>query len=95
MPEPEVFPADGVPVRSIVARVRNIRGKLLVATDSGAWELDEVGAFVFKCIDGVSTMSEIGRQIATEYGISEAEALADGAEFVADLVRFGAVTARG
>jgi Coenzyme PQQ synthesis protein D (PqqD) len=94
-PEPERFPAAGVPVRNLDVRARNLRGKLLIARGDTAFELDDVAAFIYRHIDGVSTMDQIAAQVAAEYGIPHDMALADGAEFVAGLQATGVVGRAG
>ena len=89
--KPERFPAAGVPVRNLDIRTRNIRGKLLIARDATALELDQVAAYIFRHIDGVSTMDQIAAKVAAEYGIPHDVALADSAEFVAGLQTTGMV----
>lgn len=85
------FPAGQVPVRSFDVRMRNFRGKLLVARGADSVELDEVGAYIFKSIDGVATMEQIAAKIAACYDISQELALADSSEFVAELQLLGMV----
>jgi hypothetical protein len=85
------IPADLVLVRSYDTRVRNFRGKLLVARAEHAVELDEVGAYIFKSIDGSSTMAQIATRMAADYDIPYDVALADGTEFVAELAGLGIV----
>lgn len=76
---------DQVPERSVSARVRNTRGKLLVAQGLNSVELDEVGIFIFKSIDGKATLRDIATRISAEYDVEYEQALADAAEFVAEL----------
>jgi hypothetical protein len=83
--------ASQVPARSPDARARNFRGKLLVACGEQAVELDEVGAYIFRNIDGLSSMKQIAGKVAAEYGISQELALADGCEFVTTLAALGIV----
>ena len=95
MPVPSTpFPAHHVPVRSFDVRARNFRGKLLVACGESSIELDEVGAYIFKSIDGVCTMDQLAAKIAAEYDIPHELALDDGSEFVAELRVLGIVNAK-
>lgn len=89
------FPGGHVPVRGFDVRMRNFRGKLLVARGPDSVELDEVGACIFKSIDGVATMEQIAAKIAACYGISQEVALADSSEFVAELQMLGIVRVDG
>jgi Coenzyme PQQ synthesis protein D (PqqD) len=95
MADQEPFAASQVPVRSLDARVRNFRGKLLVASGERSVELDEVGAYIFRNIDGVSSMRQIADKVASEYCVSQDLALADGCEFVTMLAALGIVGASG
>ncbi|MEU7058738.1 PqqD family protein [Streptomyces sp. NPDC046197] len=85
MPSSKSFGPDVVPVRSLDARVRKFRGKLFVANASLAFELDEVAEFIFKQVDGVATVRQIGEKVAAQYDISVDEAVADCAEFLTEL----------
>jgi hypothetical protein len=91
----EPFAASQVPVRSLDARARNFRGKLVVACGEHSVELDEVSAYIFRNIDGTSSMRQIAVKLAAEYGISVELALDDGREFVTTLAALGIVAASG
>lgn len=75
-------------------RIRKFRGKLFVSSGANALELDEVAAFIFSQIDGVSTVQQIGERVAREYDVSVAEAVADSAELLTQLVEAEVVEAR-
>jgi Coenzyme PQQ synthesis protein D (PqqD) len=90
----ELFAADRVPARRLEARVRRSGGQTFVGLGQQAVELNEVGLFILKQIDGVSSMREIGQRVADAYQIPLDEAFTDSAELVAQLVAFGAVEAR-
>jgi hypothetical protein len=93
MADREPFAASQVPVRRLDARARSFRGKLLVARGEHSVELDEVGAFIFRSIDGQSSMLQIAHKVAVEYHVSPELALADGCEFVTTLAALGIVAA--
>lgn len=76
---------DQVAERSLSARVRNTRGKLLVAQGPNSVELVDVGIFIFKSIDGKATVRDIATRISAEYDVAYEQALADTAEFIAEL----------
>ena len=91
----EPFRASQVPVRSLDARARNFRGKLFVGRGEHSVELNEVGAYIFRNIDGLSSMGQIAEKLAAEYGIPAELALDDGCEFVTTLAALGIVAASG
>lgn len=86
---------DQVPRRSVSARVRNTRGKLLVAQGPNSVELDDVGIFIFKSIDGKATLRDIATRISAEYDVEYEQALADAAEFIAELAGLEIVVMSG
>lgn len=77
--------ADAVPSRSLVVRVRNSGGLLLVCLDDDVFELSEVSGFIWKSMDGRRTLGQIGELVAERYGVDPATATADTVEVVADL----------
>jgi len=74
--------------------VRNTRGKLLVAQGPNSVELDEVGIFIFKSIDGKAALRDIAARISAEYDVEYEQALADAAEFIAELAGLEMVVMR-
>ncbi len=80
-----------VPRLALDIRCRNFRGKLIVARGDVALELDEVGATIFKWIDGTSTIDDLANQVVSEYGIPYEQALEDCDEFISELVASGVV----
>lgn len=78
--------ADTVPHWHLEVRIRNMRGKTLVAGPYEARELDETAAFIWRQIDGTRTIRQIAEVVASEYDVDAGTALADVAELVADLV---------
>ncbi|WP_328315971.1 PqqD family protein [Streptomyces sp. NBC_00388] len=77
--------------RRMEARVRKYRGKLYVAVQDQALELDEIAEAIFRRINGTSTLREIGASLAEEYGIPADVALADVTDFVEQLRGHGVV----
>lgn len=67
-------------------RVRNTGGRLVVTADGASLELSESAGFVFGRVDGTRTVGEIGALLAAEYDIDLAEATADAAEVLAELL---------
>ncbi|WP_030019999.1 PqqD family protein [Streptomyces monomycini] len=95
MAEPHPFGPEAVPRRSLTARMRKFRGKLLVASGPHAVELDELGAFVFRRVDGSATVQGIAEQLAAEYDVSVEVAAQDIGELLAQLADSGMVEAAG
>ncbi|MER8235553.1 PqqD family protein [Streptomyces sp. NPDC094049] len=81
-----------VPTLRLDARIRNIRGKVMIAGPAQAFELSETAAFIWKQIDGSNTVAQIGRLLAAEYEVDEATAVEDTAEVVAELAAGNIVT---
>jgi Coenzyme PQQ synthesis protein D (PqqD) len=90
MAEAVVAPTpDSVPRRRLDARIRNFRGKTLVAVGGAAFELTETARFIWTSIDAVATVKDIVRLLAAEYDIDEAVALEDVTEFLHTLAGSG------
>ena len=53
--------------------------------------LNEVGAFIWKIIDGSQDTAQIAKELCREYGVSEEEAKRDIEEFIEDLMNKGLV----
>jgi coenzyme PQQ synthesis protein D (PqqD) len=77
---------DAFPQRRIETRTRKYRGNLFVANAEQAFELDELGEFVFRLIDGRTSVRDIGRKLAESYGGPIEEAVADTAALIEELV---------
>ncbi|KUL39712.1 PqqD family protein [Streptomyces regalis] len=90
MGELELTPGN-VLRRRMEARARKYRGKLYIAVQDQALELDEVAQAIFRRIDGVSTLAEIAAGLAEEYGVPVDEATDDTVGFAAQLVGHGVV----
>jgi coenzyme PQQ synthesis protein D (PqqD) len=78
--------ADAVPRRRLDSRVRTMRGKTLVAGARQALELDETATFIWRRLDGSSTVGQIAEAVVAEYDVDRQTALADVVELVCDLV---------
>lgn len=74
-----------VPRLRPLVRVRNFRGKLLVAGATAAVELSETAAFIYDAIDGERTVTDLGARVADEYDVPLEVAVTDVAELVAEL----------
>ncbi|PZT77242.1 MULTISPECIES: PqqD family protein [unclassified Streptomyces] len=81
-----------VPTRRLDARVRNVRGQMMVAGPTQAFELSETAAFIWKQIDGSNTVAQIGRLLASEYEVDEQTAVEDTAEVIAELAASSVIT---
>lgn len=80
-----VLSADVIPGKSLHVRVRNFKGKTLIAADNDVRELSPSALSIWRSVDGTRTLSEIASLLASEYGIDQATALADVTEFLAEL----------
>ena len=76
-----------VPKRKWSVRMRNFRGSLFVFTadETTHLELNDVGRFMFRALDGRRTVAQVGELVAREYDIAPEEATADVQEFVEEL----------
>ncbi|AEV87117.1 hypothetical protein ACWT_6100 [Actinoplanes sp. SE50] len=79
--------AQSVVQRASGARFRKFRGKLFVANASLAFELDEIAEFIFRQVDGESSVEAIGAKVAAEYDVDVAEAVADSLELLSQLAQ--------
>lgn len=89
---PVALTAHSVLRRSLHARVRNFRGQLSVAVADRSVTLDEVGEFIFRQLDGTSSIGAVGSALAAEYGISDSEAVADTLDLLGELHGLALVT---
>ncbi|MEU1513135.1 PqqD family protein [Streptomyces sp. NPDC005811] len=90
MGELELTPGS-VLQRRTEARARKYRGKLYIAVQDQALELDEVAQAIFRRINGTSTLREIAAELAEEYEVPTDEATGDTVDFVAQLFAHGVV----
>lgn len=81
----QVTLSSSVPVPRLDVRFRNIRGQVLIARGEDALELSEAAAFIFRLVDGVSSIQRIGELVAAEYGIGADEAVTDAAAVLTEL----------
>jgi hypothetical protein len=65
--------------------VRRFRGALIIARRDDGLELDAVAEFIFKRVDGETTVRDIGEQLAAEYDIPVDEAVSDSLELLGRL----------
>jgi hypothetical protein len=66
-------------------RVRNFRGRLLIAHQEQALELSDTAAFIYRHIDGKRTVGDLGRLVAAEYDAPVETAVEDAAELLETL----------
>ncbi|MFH8337117.1 PqqD family protein [Streptomyces sp. AM6-12] len=90
MRDPELQP-DSVVRRRMEARTRKYRGKLYIAVQDQALELDDVAQAIFRRIDGTSTLRQVAAGLAEEYGVGVDEATADTVDFAVQLLGHGVV----
>jgi hypothetical protein len=81
--------ASGIPRRADGFVARDIGGELVivpvrsqVANLDSAFTLNEVGATIWKMLDGRTALAKVAAAVAGEYEVSEATAAGDVAEFV-------------
>ncbi|GAA3784315.1 PqqD family protein [Streptomyces phyllanthi] len=89
-----VGPSD-VPRRSLGFRVRRVESGLVIGFKDQALELSDSAELIYRCMDGRRTVADVAAVVAAEYGIEEAQALADVAEFIDELAAHGIVTIQG
>ncbi|GIH10811.1 hypothetical protein Rhe02_88780 [Rhizocola hellebori] len=83
-----------VPALRLDVRVRNGGDGLMVARQEHVYELDVVASFIWRRIDGVHSVADIGTALAGEYGIDPDEATADVAEALEPLLADGLITVK-
>jgi hypothetical protein len=83
-----------VPRRRLDARIRNMGGAVIVAGPEQALELSEVALCVWRHVDGIRTVADIGDRLATEFAVDRETAVADVTELLGDLVQARVVTIR-
>lgn len=89
------MPGNDLPAESWVpalppdVRFRRLRGKMLLARQDDGVELNEVGASIFRLIDGDTGVASIAAAISSEYDIDGQTALTDVQEFLAQLAELG------
>ncbi|MFG3025005.1 PqqD family protein [Streptomyces sp. NPDC048254] len=86
-----VGPSD-VPRRSLGFRVRRVGSGLVIGFKDQALELSGSAELIYRCVDGHRTVEDVAAVVAAEYGIKEAQALADAAEFIGELAALGILT---
>ncbi|MFF2116879.1 PqqD family protein [Kitasatospora sp. NPDC058184] len=91
MADQPVLSPDQVPSYRPDVRVRNLRGRFLVAVAKDAFELSETASFIWKQIDGRNSIADIGRLLAAEYDIDAETATADTKEILEYLATTGSV----
>jgi hypothetical protein len=82
----DVVTDETVPRRRRTAKIRRLRGTLVVSGPVDAYELTDAAALIFQSADGVRTIGEIGKLVADEYDVPLAEAVADANELITDLI---------
>jgi pyrroloquinoline quinone biosynthesis protein D len=82
---------DSVLRLALAARVRRFRGKMFVATAEEAYELDSVAEYIFRLVDGKSTIKEIAARVAADFDVSLEQATGDAVELLQSLVEPGMV----
>lgn len=83
-----------VPVTPMHVRPRRHQGRFVVGGYEHVLELSETATFIWRHIDGVRTVGELGALLSAEYDVAVDVAVADVAELIADLVAAGVMTIR-
>ena len=60
-----------------LTRMRRFRGKMFVATAEQAYELDAVAEYIFRQVDGGTTIAQIAAKLAADYEVSDEQARTD------------------
>ncbi|GLY26196.1 PqqD family protein [Micromonospora sp. NBRC 101691] len=94
MSESPTASLESVPRLILGIRIRNFRGTIMVSSGAESFELTDVAAFIFRQIDGRSTVGAIAVDLAAEFEVDKATAQVDTAEFVGWLRAQGVVEFR-
>ncbi len=92
---PRYSHSTAVAMRRVGDEVLLVGARRAAADLDAIFVLDEVGAAIWGRLDGRTTVQEIGRALAAEFEVSEAQAAADALAFVEDLERAGLVEKSG
>lgn len=82
MSESRAVSLESVPRLILGIRIRNFRGTIVVSSGAESFELTDAAAFIFRRIDGMSTIRAIAADLSTEFEVDEVTAQADAADFV-------------
>jgi hypothetical protein len=74
-----------IPDRAFDVRVNSSDGKLLLVRGMDAFELDEIGAVIWRLCDGRRHVEQIAADLTQEYDIDMATARSDVETFVSEL----------
>jgi hypothetical protein len=74
-----------VPERAFDVRINSADGKLLLVRGMDAFELDEIGAAIWRSCDGQKHLGQIAADLAQEYDVDIDTAQSDVATFVSEL----------
>ncbi len=83
--------SDTVPVRRLDERVRRHQGLIYLAGPQEVFELDEVAQFIWRCVDGHTSIAGIAASLAAEYGIDLDIATEDVTDLISTLVSHDAM----
>jgi hypothetical protein len=75
-------------------RLRRHQGRFVVGGYEHVFELSDTATFIWRHIDGVRTVGELGELVSAEYDVAAEIAVADVAELVADLAAAGVLAVR-
>ena len=89
----QVVSITAIPAWVPSVRVRNIGGTLLISVDGESFELSETAGCIWRLIDGIRTVREIGIQLAREYDVEPDLVISDVVDTIGDFLRRCAVIA--
>jgi len=85
---------DTVPARALTSRIRKFQGAVYVMAGEQAFELDDIAGFVYRQVNGIRSLADIGAVLAQEYAIDLPEAIADVTELIVELAEHQVVELR-
>jgi hypothetical protein len=83
-----------IPVPIVDVRSRRYRGTLLLARGEESLELSDVAAFVWRLLDGRTSLADVASAVAAEYAIDQDTACADCRELIESLAAAGMLDLR-
>lgn len=79
------------PSRSLGVRIRRTRDGLLLGLEGDALLLSDSAEFIYRQLDGRTSITDLARRLSTEYLIDEHEAAVDTIELLDQLGELGLV----
>ncbi len=79
--------AASTPSKSLKARFRNFKGRILASVGPDSYQFSASGAFILSQIDGGTSIGQIAALLSREYSVDLDAALLDAIEFAEELLR--------